>query len=124
MENSKSKCAWNPADGSALGRAKKPQVADDSRRAKPILVIEWPQDQLDDQSDGVDMAGQIMDRTRHMRSDYFILLIGVTGLKRHNIKVYFEKDFNEVKYEELKAIVSEAANKKRKKNALPELQKD
>lgn len=93
--------------------------------AKPIVLIEWPQSDINcAYEDGTNIADRIMAQTKHLASDYFVLLIGMDVIKKPSLKVFFEKDFNEVKYEELKAIISEAANKKREKNALPQLQKE
>jgi len=87
--------------------------------AKPIVLIEWPQSDIDcDYEDGTNIADRIMRQTKPMTDDYYVILIGMEAIKKPNMRVFFEKDFNEVKYEELKAIVAEAANRKKKRNGL------
>ena len=73
--------------------------------AKPILVLT-----LKEHADyeAVEHAKNYLDRL--LQGEYFnLVLLG----KETKIEVFYEKDFNEVKYEELKAIIEkEVANAK------------
>jgi hypothetical protein len=70
--------------------------------AKPIFIVGLPLDQRikrdESQKSLEDKIGE----------DYYCLAYVDSNLKEPKFQVFYEKDFNEVKYEELKKIIEDA----------------
>jgi hypothetical protein len=70
---------------------------------KPILIIGVPS--------SIDLKEYIADlRESEIKEDYYIIIY-TTNDNEFTFQVFYEKDFNEVKYEELKRIISDKAHK-------------
>ena len=67
---------------------------------KPIFIIGFPEAQ------GMDLNA-IYNTIAQKLEDYYVIIYPIGG-DRPEFKVFFEKDFNLVKYEELKQIVLDA----------------
>jgi hypothetical protein len=65
--------------------------------AKPILVVTIPQTPTQEY-----LQGFSQDVTQRIANEYHVLVIVGDVTK---VEVFYEKDFNQVKYEELKAII-------------------
>jgi len=73
---------------------------------KPILVILYNTDGLLSQFTAINIANKIKDE---LKDDYYVLLLPTEG--HTDIKVFFEKDFNIIKYEDLlKKIIKFSSN--------------
>ena len=73
-------------------------------KVKPIFIVRVPESFDEETLKG--LADSLVDRFK----DYHILVI-VTDVKDVQFEVFYEKDFNEVKYEELKEIVNNMVKK-------------
>lgn len=67
---------------------------------KPIFIVELPFDSSDAE------IGGVSDTLRDIEKDYYILIHRGNG-SGVKFECFYEKDFNEVKYDELKNIVKE-----------------
>lgn len=78
--------------------------------AKPIVII-----YLDDESIGEQpvsrMCVKIMEQQNELRPDYYWFCVPDHEAKRVELKVFHEKDFTEVQYQELKTIIEQAVIK-------------
>jgi len=79
-------------------------MAQDKPTPKPIFLVGTPiqGDVFEDQYHVKNLANLIKSK---IGDEYHVLVYG-TGLAELKFQVFYEKDFNEVKYEELKAIIS------------------
>lgn len=73
--------------------------------SKPIVVIKMPQ--YASNNDINSLAEQF--RLGTIQQDYHIIMFG-TKLNDIDVQVYYEKDFNKVKFEELKDIIEKSVN--------------
>jgi hypothetical protein len=72
--------------------------------AKPIFTIDIPN------INNVEDHQEIQEYLQRKFNDYYVLVYS-TDKEEIEFKCFFEKDFNEVKFEELKKIVSDNFNK-------------
>lgn len=75
--------------------------------AKPILIIKLPWDIQPEAQEEIrnDLS------KRDITKDYYFLSFIGQGNEEAEFQVFYEKDFNEVKYEELKKIIKDSINK-------------
>lgn len=80
---------------------------------KPIFFIQIPKGDAEflDKIEAEKSLDGLRDKLRGIENDYHILIdTGYIG-ENVSIQVFFEKDFNSVKYDELKSIVENAVKK-------------
>lgn len=70
--------------------------------AKPIFIIELPE--LDDYYPKIDGIREVISSKLE---DYYVLVFVNPLLEEVKFQVFYEKDFNEIKFEELKQIIIE-----------------
>lgn len=69
--------------------------------AKPIFIVKLPD------APSIELQQSINDKLANKMPDYHVLVIsGETHLQTVDFQVFYEKDFNEIKYEELKQIIN------------------
>ncbi len=73
---------------------------------KPILITKITGNGWDDYLDDIDHFNSTLEK---VSEDYHIIFIPYSG-KYIDFSVFYEKDFNDVKYEELKNIITELIN--------------
>jgi len=88
--------------------------------AKPLIIIKWPAKDFEDGALEPEMSWDktvenMQSRFGDALNDYHFLIIETFGIKNPQFQGFFEKDFDQVKYDELKQIVIDAAKNRRKK---------
>lgn len=79
--------------------------------AKPIVLYHYPESAFD--KDGVKKtdAGEVMKMFNDKFPNYYWLCFPAMGIRFPKIQVYYEKDMDEVEYDELVKIVTKKAAK-------------
>lgn len=77
--------------------------------AKPILVIGVPSKVSGEEFREVKNR---LSEYKELQEDYHVLIYTNHIIDETKFEVFYEKDFNEVKYKELKAIIEKAVNRK------------
>ena len=68
--------------------------------AKPIFIVSIPSKNANE------YVAELTEILNKRLNDYHVLVVQYDEIDFPEFKVFYEKDFNKVKYEELKAIVS------------------
>lgn len=85
---------------------------------KPIFIIGWPQQDPNDscygpadkfyiKEENQESMDMMLKATEHLNDDYYLFVYSKMG-GEPEFKAFYEKDFDEVKFEELKAIIKSA----------------
>lgn len=78
--------------------------------AKPIFIVGLPKVEGEDNQDLLERMRYTHDAAALTMTDYHVIIHPIEG-NEMKFQVFYEKDFNEVKYEELKSIILAAVNK-------------
>ena len=82
--------------------------------SKPILIVRVPTGICLSKESLISIQAQVSEQ---VNNEYYVFVLSAPDLKtdseRTEVKfeVFYEKDFNEVKYEELKEIIKQSLNK-------------
>lgn len=76
--------------------------------AKPIFLVIFPSEGISIDLDRIDFFNSTLSKKFY---DYHVLVLASNFTKEPEFKCFYEKDFDEVKYEELKDLVRELMTK-------------
>lgn len=75
--------------------------------AKPIVFIQLSDQEIDSMGKQLQVES-LANALKEIKKEYFVLLSDSGGGDNNKMQVFYEKDFNDVKYEELKSIIENA----------------
>lgn len=78
--------------------------------AKPIVFIQLSDQEIDSFGKQLQLES-LANALEEIKKEYFVLLSDSGGGDNTKIQVFYEKDFDEVKYEELKSIIENSTKK-------------
>ena len=90
-----------------------------NKKAKPILLVKMPElkkEEYDNFNKGL----------KKFKKDYYVIIISSEIFKTIEVEVFYEKNFNKVKYKELKKIIKNSVKNNNQKNeylSIPEMEK-